>query len=148
MLRTLAEILNPTLAGTISYIFVCCPDPPHIHYAFTANSNRMPDATKVISRLLDFIDRVDDASKTGAPRPAFATPDGQPIFPEGELWWLTALQRKPQEDEDKQEADEDGPPSEAEQQGEVREESDEDPLSDDDRPVGQTYKSSVAWAAH
>ena len=49
-----------------------------------------PEASAVIHRLLDWIDRVDLASQTGVPRPAFATIDGEPIFPpEEERCWLT-----------------------------------------------------------
>ena len=39
-------------------------------------------ASKVLLRLLEFIDRVDRASQDGSPRPAFVGgEDGQPIFP-------------------------------------------------------------------
>ena len=55
----------------------------------------MPRAAAVFHRLLDWIDAVDIASQCGDPRPPFATPAGDPIFPEGEngeCWWLTDQQ--------------------------------------------------------
>ncbi len=38
-------------------------------------------ASKVLLRLLEFVDRVDRASQDGSPRPAFIGEDGQSIFP-------------------------------------------------------------------
>jgi hypothetical protein len=115
--RTLAEVLNP-----------------------------MPAASVVISKLLDYISRVDVASQTGAARPDFKTADGEHIFPEDpeELWWLTAVQRKAPEPEEQ--ADEDGPPSELDED-EPREVSDDDPLSEDGRPETDpsNYEPVVAW---
>ena len=99
--RTLAEVLNP-----------------------------QPDATAVIKRLLDWIDRVDRASQTGAPKPEFKTEDGQPIFPDDEEpWWLTDVARRAPDEEEQQNGDEDGPPSDVDEtlQAEV---SDDDPLSE------------------
>ena len=99
--RTLAEVLNP-----------------------------QPEATAVMKRLLDWIDRVDRASQTGAPKPAFQTEDGHAIFPDDdEPWWLTDVARRAPEEEEQQNGDEDGPPSDVDEalQAEV---SDDDPLSE------------------
>ena len=72
-------------------------------------------AAIVISRLLRWIERVDEASKTGAERPPFCDEDGGHIFPpEGdpeEKWWLTELSRRKEEESVARRADEDGPPS-------------------------------------
>ena len=117
--RTLAEVLNP-----------------------------MPDASAVIGKLLDYIARVDLASQTGAPRPEFRTIDGETIFPEdpNEEWWLTSLQRKAPEEKETA-ADEDGPPSELDE-NEPMEVDDSDCLSDaDDRPAASSsYEPNLAWA--
>ena len=43
--------------------------------------NPQPIAGRVFLRLLDYIDRVDIASKNGSPRPKFIGDDGEPIFP-------------------------------------------------------------------
>ena len=50
----------------------------------------MPDASAVIKKLLDYISRVDLASRTGALRPNFETAEGELIFPEDpeEQWSL------------------------------------------------------------
>ena len=49
-----------------------------------------PETAAVLHRLLDWIDRADRAAQAGAPKPAFTTATGEPIFPEeGEEWWLT-----------------------------------------------------------
>ena len=120
--RTLAEILNP-----------------------------MPDAQAVIARLLDFISRVDLASQSGAPRPEFRTSDGGSIFPEDE-WWLTSLQRKAPDAEEKEiAADEDGPPSELDAD-EPLEVDDSDCMSDDGRSVvgassSAMYEPTLAWTS-
>ena len=97
--------------------------------------NPQPRAQEVIHKLLDWIERVDKTSQTGAPRPAFETVDHQPIFPEDEedKWWLTDVQNR-KEPAAQQPADEDGPPS---SEGEhVSDEdkmvSDEDPMSEDE----------------
>ena len=76
--------------------------------------NPQPDATVVIHRLLDWMDRVDVASQHGHARPPFRTIWGEDIFPpDDELWGLTDVSRRAK-DEDEQPADEDGPPSELE----------------------------------
>ena len=78
--------------------------------------NPQPDATVVIHRLLDYMDRVDVATQQGRERPPFKTLEGEDIFPpEDELWWLTDVSRRAK-DEDEQPADEDGPPSELEEE--------------------------------
>ena len=93
--------------------------------------NPQPEAQRVMHKLLDWIERVDKASTTGAPRPAFVTIDGGPIFPEDEehKWWLTDLQNR-KEPEPQPPADEDGPPSSA---GEHV--SDDDMMVDDEDPA-------------
>ena len=102
--RTLAEILNP-----------------------------QPKTTAVVNRLLDWIDRVDAAARVGAPRPPFQTLGGEAIFPDQEeKWWLTELQRKP---DDAQPADEDGPPSE--------EEEEEEPVAPEAPTTGEDPMSEV-----
>ena len=84
--------------------------------------NPQPVAFDVIRKLLQYIDRRDQASKANLPRPRFCAEDGSsPIFPpegdEFELWWLTDVKRK-EKGEDEQ-GDEDGPPeSEATDEGE------------------------------
>jgi len=71
-----------------------------------------PRALAVIKALLEYIDRCDVASTVeGAPKPAFCTADGGAIFPEEEKWWMTELSIRKAE----QAADEDGPPSEVEE---------------------------------
>ena len=52
--------------------------------------NPQPVASRVLHKLLRWIEAVDLASQQGAPRPAFAAEDGSPIFPlagdPDELW--------------------------------------------------------------
>ena len=76
--------------------------------------NLQPVAFDVISKLLKWIDRCDQASQRNSPPPPFCAEDGSRIFPEegseDELWWLTDVKRK-KEEGDKPNADEDGPPS-------------------------------------
>ena len=66
--------------------------------------NPQPVAFDVIRKLLQYIDRCDEASKTNLPRPRFCAEDGSPIFPpEGEkfeLWWLTDVKRKEKGDDE------------------------------------------------
>ena len=78
--------------------------------------NPQPDATVVIHRLLDYMNRVEVATQQGRAQPPFKTLEGVDIFPpEDELWWLTDVSRRAK-DEDEQPADEDGPPSEIEEE--------------------------------
>ena len=90
----------------------------------------------MIHKLLNWIERVDRASQTGAPRPAFETDDHESIFPEDDedKWWLTDVQNRKEPAAPQAPSDEDGPPS---SEGEhVSDEdkmvSDEDPMSDDE----------------
>ena len=46
-----------------------------------------PEASVVIKKFLDWIDRVDVASQEGLPKPIFEAADGSPIFPDGEETW-------------------------------------------------------------
>ena len=62
--------------------------------------NPQPRAASVFHRLLDWIDRVDIASQTGAPKPDFETDEGEPIFPEDDdPWWLTDVSRRVAQEE-------------------------------------------------
>ena len=104
---------------------------PVVHRTLEENLNPQPQAAAVMHRLLDWIDRVDEASINHKPRPAFTTEQNEPIFPgEGELWWLTDVQRKPETKVDR--GDEDGPASEDNVDEVAEETSDEDPMSEDD----------------
>ena len=77
--------------------------------------NPQPEAHVVFQRVLDWIDRCDVASQTGAPKPEFQTSSGEPIFPEDEEpWWLTDISRRLGQDAKQQEVDEDGPASDGE----------------------------------
>ena len=102
-----------------------------------------PDAQGVIHRLLDFMDRVDLATQTGAPRPLFQTADGEDIFPDSdEPWWLTDVSRRaPAEEQDP--GDEDGPASEVAEEGRQAEVSDDDPVSSEAEAT--TYTPSLGW---
>ena len=100
--------------------------------------NPQPVAFDVIRKLLQYIDRCDEASKTDLPRPRFCAEDGSPIFPpkgdEFELWWLTDVKRKEKSD-DEQKGDEDGPPeSEATDEGEEDKEKNAADLTSDSDP--------------
>ena len=104
---------------------------PVVHRTLEENLNPQPQAAAVMHRLLDWIDRVDEASINHKQRPAFATDDNESIFPEeGVLWWLTDVQRKPETKADP--GDEDGPASEDNVDEVAEETSDEDPMSEDD----------------
>ena len=109
--------------------------------------NPQPDAQVVFHRLLDWMDRVDLASQSGGARPAFQTPDGEDIFPpEEELWWLTDISRRAAGDKEEQQGDEDGPPSEVEEQAVPGQEvSDEDPVSSDGAGESLSRNPVVAW---
>ena len=119
--RTLAEVLNP-----------------------------QPDASVVIKRLLDWIDRVDTASQTGGPKPSFQTEEGQSIFPEDDdPWWLTDITRRATVNEDdKADGDEDGPPSDIDVEEQQLEVSDDDPESEPDLVSlvsVRAHEPVVAW---
>jgi len=107
--------------------------------------NPQPEASVVIQRVLDWIDRVDRASQTGEPKPDFETEEGDPIFPEDDdPWWLTDVSRRVAQEE-KVDGDEDGLASE-ELEPEQREVSDSDAGSE---PEGATstrrHAPFVAW---
>ena len=93
--------------------------------------------------MLDFIDRVDLATQMGDPRPPFKTAIGEDTFPDSdEPWWLTDVSRRaPAEEQDP--GDEDGPPSEMEEEGQQAEVSDEDPMSSEAEAA--PYTPSLGW---
>ena len=105
--------------------------------------NPQPEAQVVIHRLLDWMGRVDLATQTGAPRPSFRTADGHDIFPDNdEPWWLTDVSRRAPEEQDP--GDEDGPPSEVEEEGwQQAEVSDDDPVSSEAEAA--PYTPSLGW---
>ena len=91
---------------------------------------------------------MDRASQTGGPKPPFQTEDGQSIFPESDdPWWLTDISRRaPVDEDDKAEGDEDGPPSDIEEQ--QQEVSDDDPESEPDLVPPDSVRARepvVAW---
>lgn len=101
-----------------------------------ATLNPQPLAFSVIRRVLDWIDRCDEASKQNLPAPPLRASDGGPIFPpeesEDALWWVTDIKRKEKADE---KGDEDGPPesdSEEEAQDEAGRKPDDALTSDSD----------------
>ena len=110
--------------------------------------NAQPRALAVIKRALDWISRVDLASQQGAPRPAFMTLGGDPIFPpEEEQWWLTDFQQRKTPEEIA--GDEDGPPTEAEEDKD--ETDDEDPTSEEDEQTNEatdiSFRPNRAWGS-
>ena len=108
--------------------------------------NPQPEASVVMQRLLVWIDRVDRASQSGAPKPDFETEEGEPIFPEDEedQWWLTDVSRRVAQEE-KVEGDEDGSASE-ELDPEQREVSDSDTGSEPDGTTStRRHAPFVAW---
>ena len=129
---------------------------PIVNRTLAENLNPQPQAAAVIHRLLDWIDRVDEVAATNSRRPTFATTQGEPIFPEeGELWWLTDVQRKPETKVEP--GDEDGPVSDDNVDEVAEETSDEDPMSEDgDRHKEDDMEDSqpmerpprVAWRSH
>ena len=95
----------------------------------------------VFQRVLDWIDRCDVASQTGAPKPEFLTTSGEPIFPESEEpWWLTDISRRLGQESKQQEVDEDGPASD----GEEKEEADEQKELEDDDPSSEPEHVSAS----
>ena len=119
--------------------------------------NPQPLAFAVIKRVLDWIDRCDQASQRNLPAPPFRADDGGPIFPaegsEDECWWLTDVKRT--DDKKAEKGDEDGPPdSESDaQDGEdpkaadaLTTDSDPDsPRSDRGEPLSQTVVLPVRF---
>ena len=107
---------KPHLRDRITVKFISEHSTPVKHRKLEETLNPQPDATVVIHRLLGWMDRVDVATQHGSPRPPFQTPEGDAIFPdESSLWWLTDVSRRAK-DEGEQLADEDGPPSELEEE--------------------------------
>ena len=104
--------------------------------SLSATLNPQPLAFSVIKRVLDWIDRCDEASKQNLPAPPFRASDGGPIFPleesEDYLWWVTDASRNQNKDEQK--GDEDGPQSseESEAQDEGERKADDALVSDSD----------------
>ena len=101
-----------------------------------ATLNPQPLAFSVIRRVLDWIDRCDEASKQSLPAPPFRASDGGPIFPpegsEDQLWWVTDINRKEKTDGG---ADEDGPPeSDSEEAQDEGERKPDDALTSDSDP--------------
>ena len=56
--------------------------------------NPQPDAAAVVHALLAWIDEVDRASQRGESKPPFCRPDGAPIFPPDDTWWLTSFEKR------------------------------------------------------
>ena len=109
---------------------------PIIWRSLAASLNPQPLAFSVIRRVLDWIDRADEASQQGLPAPEFRSSDGGPIFPPEDsddyLWWVTDINRKEKTD---QQGDEDGPPeSDDEEEQEEGERKAEDALTSDSDP--------------
>ena len=101
-------------------------------------------------KLLAWIDRVDECSRRGEPRPLFRDENGECIFPpEGhpdEKWWLTEMSLRKQEEQRARAEDiEEGPASDdATDEEDVRDEKDINKLTDDeesDEDVGDSMAS-------
>ena len=115
--------------------------------------NPQPQAACVIQNLLDWIDRVDLASQSGTPRPAFETAEGQCIFPD-EPWWLTDVQKRTSKEKNA-EGDEDGPASEPDAHADEDLADDSDPVesSDEDQrgqqpsPPPEMRQATPCWTA-
>ena len=108
---------------------------PHKLRSLEESLNPQPMAAAVIHKLLDWIDRVDSASKFGLLPPAFKTPEGEDIFPD-EPWWLTDVQRKEEPEGEKEpiKGDEDGPASEDEA-ADLEDAPPDDALTEDEDPL-------------
>ena len=100
-------------------------------------------------KLLAWIDRVDEGSQRGEPRPLFQDESGECIFPpEGhpdEKWWLTEMSLRKQEEQRARAEDiEEGAASDATGEEDVRDEKDINKLTDDeesDEDVGDSMAS-------
>ena len=64
-------------------------------FTFSEILNPQPKAANVVHALLAWIDAADAASQSNQAKPEFVRPDGSPIFPEDEEWWLTELENDP-----------------------------------------------------
>ena len=99
-------------------------------------------------KLLTWIDRVDECSQRGEPRPPFQDENGECIFPpEGhpdEKWWLTEMSLRKQEEQRARAEDiEEGAASDTNEE-DVRDEKDINKLTDDeesDEDVGDSMAS-------
>ena len=99
-------------------------------------------------KLLTWIDRVDECSQRGEPRPPFQDENGECIFPpEGhpdEKWWLTEMSLRKQEEQRARAEDiEEGAASDTDEE-DVRDEKDINKLTDDeesDEDVGDSMVS-------
>ena len=106
---------KPHLRDRITVKFISEHSTPVKHRKLEETLNPQPDATVVIHKLLSWMDRVDIASQHGSARPLFQTPEGDAIFPdESSLWWLTDISKRAKDEDAK--PDEDGPPSELEEE--------------------------------
>ncbi len=99
---------------------------------------------------MEWIDRVDQASQRGDPKPLFQTVDGRDIFPpESEQWWLTDVSKRKQAEADR--ADSDGPPSDVDEKAPDVPTDDDDPLSEIDAPKEEEprgvsgYRPKIWW---
>ena len=101
-------------------------------------------------QLLAWIDRVDECSQRGEPRPLFQDESGECIFPpEGhpdEKWWLTEMSLRKQEEQRARAEDiEEGPASDdATDEEDVRDDKDINKFTDDeesDEDVGDSMAS-------
>ena len=111
--------------------------------------NPQPEAHVVFQRVLDWIDRCDVASQTGAPKPEFQTTSGEPIFPENEEpWWLTDISRRLGQDAKQQEADEDGPASDGEGKDEEKEDEQKELLDDDPSSEPEQVSASASSSGY
>jgi hypothetical protein len=126
---------------------------PMVHKSLKEVLNPQPIASKVLLRLLEFIDRVDVCSQRGESRPDFVAEDGSDIFPPAgdpdELWWLTELsRRKHEEGMAKDLLLEDGGSSssdESDSQKQKKKSDDETDVSDDfSDTAGDTIQSNEA----
>ena len=125
----------------ITPVRMCEQTIPLKHRSMVEILNPQPQASTVIHDLLDWIDRVDIASQHRLPRPAFATIEGNDIFPPNEKWWLTDVQKRRSSDEAKQGGDEDGPPSDTD--AEENASFDDDAVITDDDPMTEEENEKV-----
>lgn len=85
--ENVAERLRPRLEGERTI--------PTILRTLEEILNPQKCAMKVICRVLDWMDRVDEAASQGLPKPPLEGRDGQPLFPQDDdPWWLTDVQKR------------------------------------------------------
>ena len=110
---------------------------PVQHRSLAETLNPQPLACFVTRRLLSWIDRCDEATQRGEPRPIFVSEDGSAIFPpesagDDHQWWLTGVKRKQETDNEAgKKGDEDGPPESDLDETEVEDERPADALTTD-----------------